>query len=202
MRTAVLYLANILGSAAGSVLTGFVLMNYLGLVAIEATLVLAGIACILLLDRVRSIFHCGKSASARPWPRYSASWRRSPFRACRATCWRTCNGRGRRAPNPSREVVENRSGIITVTDHSIVFGNGMYDGRFNTDLVHDINGIVRPYALSLFHPAPRDVLMIGLATGSWAQVLANNPDVASLTIVEINPGYLTLMRTPRRSPRC
>ena len=65
---------------------------------------------------------------------------------------------------------------------SVVFGNGMYDGRFNTDLVHDSNGIVRPYALSLFHPAPRDVLMIGLATGSWAQVLANDPDVASLTV--------------------
>jgi spermidine synthase len=52
---------------------------------------------------------------------------------------------------------------------------------------------VRPYALSLFHPAPRDVLMIGLATGSWAQVIASNPDVASLTVVEINPGYLSLI---------
>ena len=61
--------------------------------------------------------------------------------------------------------------------------------------MHDTNGIVRPYALSLFHPAPRDVLMIGLASGSWAQVIANNPDVASLTIVEINPGYLTLIAT-------
>ena len=43
MRTAMLYLANILGSAAGSVLTGFVLMDYLGLVAIGATLVVAGV---------------------------------------------------------------------------------------------------------------------------------------------------------------
>ena len=51
----------------------------------------------------------------------------------------------------------------------------MYDGRFNTDLKHDTNGIVRPYALSLFHPAPRDVLMIGLSSGSWAQVIASNP---------------------------
>jgi spermidine synthase len=69
----------------------------------------------------------------------------------------------------------------------------MYDGRFNTDLVHDSNGIVRPYALSLFHPRPREVLMIGLSSGSWAQVIANNPDVASLTIVEINPGYRELI---------
>ena len=80
-----------------------------------------------------------------------------------------------------------------MTADGVVFGNGMYDGRFNTDLKRDTNGIVRPYALSLFHPAPRDVLMIGLSSGSWAQIIANNPDVVSLTIVEINPGYLTLI---------
>jgi hypothetical protein len=69
----------------------------------------------------------------------------------------------------------------------------MYDGRFNTSLKTDTNGIVRPYALSLFHPAPRDVLMIGLSAGSWAQVIANHPAVQSLTIVEINRGYLELI---------
>jgi spermidine synthase len=69
----------------------------------------------------------------------------------------------------------------------------MYDGYFNTDLRHDSNGIVRPYALSLFHAAPRDVLMIGLSSGSWAQVIANDPQVATLTVVEINPGYLPLI---------
>jgi spermidine synthase len=192
MRTAGLYLANILGSAAGSVLTGFVLMNYLGLVAIQATLVLAGIACIVLLIAVVDIPIREKRqrfafaavlgvVAAIAIPRLSGN-------VLESLQWKGAPG-----TEPFTEVVENRSGIITVTDHSVVFGNGMYDGRFNTDLKHDINGIVRPYALSLFHAAPRDVLMIGLATGSWAQVLANNPDVASLTIIEINPGYLTLM---------
>jgi len=94
---------------------------------------------------------------------------------------------------PIVDAVENRSGIITVTADRQVFGNGMYDGRFNTNLKHDANGIVRPYSLSLFHPAPRDVLMIGLSSGSWAQVIANNPNVASLTTVEINPGYVSLI---------
>ena len=61
MRTALLYLANILGSASGSVLTGFVLMNFLGLVAIGAALVLAGIACILFLIVTLDIPERGKA---------------------------------------------------------------------------------------------------------------------------------------------
>jgi spermidine synthase len=49
MQTAFLYLANILGSAAGSVITGFVLMDHLGLVAIAATLAVAGALYTLVL---------------------------------------------------------------------------------------------------------------------------------------------------------
>src|ERR1043166_7287140 len=48
MRTALLYLANIAGSAAGSILTGFMLMDSMGLTAIGATLVLAGLLCAIL----------------------------------------------------------------------------------------------------------------------------------------------------------
>jgi len=92
-----------------------------------------------------------------------------------------------------QQVVEDRSGAIGVTPNGVVFGGGVYDGRFNVDLVHDVNGIARPYALSAFHAAPRRVLMIGLGSGSWAQVVANQPQVEELTVVEINPGYLKLI---------
>jgi SAM-dependent methyltransferase len=90
--------------------------------------------------------------------------------------------------------VENRSGVITVSPEGMVFGGGIYDGRFNTDPLTDTNGIERAFALSYFHPNPREVLMIGLASGSWAQVVANHPQVEHLTIVEINPGYLPLIQ--------
>jgi spermidine synthase len=98
-----------------------------------------------------------------------------------------------KADHAFAHVLENRSGIITVDTDGTVFGNGMYDGRFNTALRDDRNGIIRPYALSLFQAAPRDVLMIGLSSGSWAQVIASNPAVNSLTVVEINQGYLALI---------
>jgi spermidine synthase len=193
MRTAMLYLANIVGSAAGSVVTGFVLMNYVGIGGVAAILVVAGVACTLMLIGCLAVPRGEKLqrailavaiglVAAVVLPRHaeqalaSLQWKGAPY------------------ARPIVDVVENRNGIITVTDNGIVFGDGLYDGRFNTDLKNDTNGIVRPYALSLFHPAPRDVLMIGLSSGSWAQVIANNPDVASLTVIEINPGYVTLIK--------
>jgi len=192
MRTAWLYLANILGSVTGSILTGFVLMDHMSLAGLGAALVIAGLACGVLL------------IAALPVP----SWEkvlRTGFAAALALAaalvipaWsggvlESLQWKGEPDARPFARVVENRSGIIAVTDDGKVYGNGMYDGRFNTELRHDLNGIVRPYALSLLHPAPRDVLMLGLSSGSWAQVIANNPDVASLTVVEINPGYLELL---------
>ena len=191
MRTAFLYLSNILGSAAGSVLTGFVLMDYFGLVTIASMLAVAGVACALVLmtalavPRREKLRHLGLAAiigiaALGVVPQWSG-------RVLESLQWKGD------AAQKFVHVIENRSGIITVTGDGTVYGHGMYDGRFNTDLKNDTNGIVRPYALSLFHPAPRDVLMIGLSSGSWAQVIASNPAVASLTVVEINPGYVSLI---------
>jgi spermidine synthase len=194
MRTATLYLANILGSASGAVLTGFVAMNYLGLTKLAVTLAIAGLACTLLLVAVTSAPRRDKLRRTAfaltigllavvAVPPLSAHVLENVF-------WK-----GSPLARPLDRVVENRSGIITVADDGTVFGNGMYDGHFNIDLKNDSNGIVRPYALSLFHAEPRNVLMIGLSSGSWAQVIANNPDVASLTVVEINQGYASLIET-------
>jgi spermidine synthase len=191
MRTALLYLGNILGSAAGSIVTGFVLTDCLGLVEIGVVLTVASLTCVTLLvaalqlPRSQTVLQVSSAAALAllaiaAIPRLSAS------------VIETLQWKGAPEGKVLSRIVENRSGVITVAD-GVVFGNGMYDGRFNTDIKHDTNGIVRPYALSLLHPAARDVLMIGLSSGSWAQVIANNPDVASLTIVEINPGYLTLI---------
>jgi spermidine synthase len=59
--------------------------------------------------------------------------------------------------------------------------------------LHDKNLIVRAYALGLFEPAAKKTLMIGLSSGSWAQVAINHPQIDSMDIVEINPGYLQLI---------
>jgi spermidine synthase len=96
--------------------------------------------------------------------------------------------------SPLQHLVENRTGTIAVLENGEVFGDNVYDGFFNIDPINDKNLIVRAYAIGAFHPSPRRMLMIGLSSGSWAQVLANHPESESLDIVEINPGYLGLIR--------
>jgi hypothetical protein len=93
-----------------------------------------------------------------------------------------------------RDIVETKGGVITVNERGTIYGGGIYDGGFNVSLVHDSNGIQRAFALSYFHPNPKEVLMVGLSSGSWAQVIANHPQLEHLTIVEINSGYLRLVR--------
>lgn len=190
-RTGVLYFSNIAGCASGAVLTGFVLTDHFGLRQIAVILLLGGTLCAGALI-------AASQETAREKRRLAGlAVAVLVFGIGAITLLSNRLLENLQAKTISdhdfAHVVENHSGIITVDTDGTVFGNGMYDGRFNTDLKSDRNGIIRPYAISLFHPAPRDVLMIGLASGSWAQVIASNPDVASLTIVEINRGYLELI---------
>ena len=190
LRTAQLYLANILGSALGSVLTGFILMEYLGLVPLAWVLGVLGVAVAIWLAVSTGAAHgagllpMGVPGLLAVTALLATGLTQRPHEALQFRRWG--------AP-AFAAVVENRSGIITAADDGTVYGNGVYDGKFNTNLIKDTNGIVRPFALSLFHPQPKRILMIGLASGSWAQVLANHPQLESLTIVEINKGYQSII---------
>jgi spermidine synthase len=187
-----LYAANIFGSTLGSFVVGFILMDLLSLFSISLLLLVGGasFAAVVLASsgrltrrlKLRAAFGVAAALlvviSSRPV--FSTIYDRLLFK--------------NQYPKVHfQQVVEGRSGTIGVTPNGIVFGGGVYDGRFNVDLMHDVNGIARPYALSAIHPAPHRVLMIGLGSGSWAQVVANQPQVEELTVVEINPGYLKLI---------
>ncbi|HTM12947.1 MAG TPA: fused MFS/spermidine synthase [Bryobacteraceae bacterium] len=185
-----LYIANIIGSAAGSFVVGFILMDYLSLRSI--CLCLLGMAVLsagALLGRtghrLPGFVSTGALAAlviALLSPQLFSKLYEKLLYKERFPAGLTF-----------RHVVETRSGVIAVSQDGTAYGGGVYDGRFNTDLLNDTNGLFRPFAISSFHPHPAEVLMIGLASGSWAQIIANNPAVRHFDIIEINPGYLPLI---------
>jgi spermidine synthase len=190
-RLSYVYLANILGSASGSLVTGFVLCDRLPLVSIALFLVLAGFALAAALVWM--------SGARRALPAYAAlavlSFVARPLmprlydRIYERLVYKD-EYQGQRFA----QIVENKSGVITVDQDGTVYGGGAYDGVVNTWLEdNEKNGILRAYVVGAIHPSPREVLMVGLASGSWAQVVANLPGVERLTIIEINPGYLEVV---------
>lgn len=191
-RMSWLYMANIAGSTVGSLLTGFVLLDSLGVRDASMALALVGVSAAALLvlasqptPRRRGVWLtalllCGLAIGLGAPRAYNHVWEKLQFRA---------HYKG----GHFKYIVENKSGVITVQGDDKIFGGGIYDGVFSTSLVNDQNMVFRAYALAGYHPAPKDVLMIGLSSGSWAQVIANLPGVERLTIVEINPGYLEII---------
>ena len=188
-----LYFSNIVGSALGSLVVGFVLMNFWGARDISVFLVLVGVALGI------SLLAAGGSSGREM--RSALAGAVAVFVAIFVLANPLFNDLYEKLlyktdyhPHESfSHLVENRSGVIAISQQGEVFGGGVYDGWYNVDPVHDVNGLFRIFALSSFHPLPRKVLMIGLSSGSWAQIVANDPEVQSEKIIEINPGYLPLI---------
>lgn len=188
-RLSRLYLANIAGSGAGSLLTGFVLMEHLPMRWIVFLLVVLSAVIHVLLhpagaERRRALTRAGvltAAAAALTPVLYWQFWERLQYKSE----W---------GPDKKfAEVVESRSGVITVDQENYIYGGGVYDGVIEVSPA--INPwLVRAYAIAAYHPAPEDVLMIGLSGGSWAQIVAALPSVKRLTVVEINRAYLEVIR--------
>lgn len=187
------YVSNIVGSTTGSLVIGFLLMQHFGLrqVSLQLGVGAAAVGSLVVFvsqPRLRALpastlamIVIAFAALPIASPLYSNLFERLIF------------GGGPLAGVPFAHVVENRNGVIGVLPNGAVFGGGVYDGYFNVDPANDVNLIVRAFALSAFHPAPKRMLMIGLSSGSWAQIVSNHPQAESLDIIEINPGYLQLI---------
>jgi len=188
------YLANIVGSATGSFVTGFVLMDAWSTRGISVFLALAGLAMVaflVLASRPSPALRAGGAAAIVATAAACALSSASLFDGLYERL--LFKQKASELP-PLAHVLENRHGVIAVSQLARIYGGGAYDGAFNVSLVDDKNVIERAFAVSALHPRPKDVLMIGLSSGSWAQVVAHLPGVEHLTIIEINPGYLELIR--------
>ncbi len=201
-RLSYVYLVNILGSTAGSLVTGFVLMDRMALSEIARVLAASGFFLaggLVAMSGARGGVLLGAqgalaSAATLSWlvlPRaYDRLYEKLIYKSAYDGTQRFV------------EVIENRSGVITVAADGTVYGGGAYDGVLNTRLQNnERNGVLRAYLVGALHPAPRELLVIGLSSGSWAEVVANLPGTERVTIVEINPGYVDVVaRHPDTAP--
>lgn len=205
------YLANVLGSTLGPVLTGFVLMDRLGLEQVFA-LVAGATAALGAL----ALWRGGMAAAGQGWrPLLPAAATLAllvassqalvePPAVAQRIAGEVLDAAGR---SNLRHLIQNRHGVIHVLAEDrpgsgdITYGGNAYDGRISTDLRINANGLDRAYALAALHPAPRRVLVVGLSTGAWTAVILGLPGVEQVDVVEINPGYLELIgRYPQVAP--
>ena len=195
------YLANIVGSTLGSFVTGFLFLDRLPIAKVGLVLYVGGLLVAGTILARAKLSQTGKIATgialvallATAGPVMNKAWDRIYEKLLYKT---HDDGESRFS-----DIIETKSGVITVTKDGTVYGGGAYDGRLNVSVVNDRNGIARAYGIGAMKPNAKKVLMIGLASGSWARVIENLPGVEDFTIVEISPGYTELIsRYPTVAP--
>lgn len=191
-----LYTANIVGSTAGSLLTGLIALDRLSLQTCSVILALGGLLLggVLiyssrtnLSDRlitVTMVLLIGLHMVLQSSPLFDRVYEKLLY------------GDGLSDGKRFQNIIERAAGVVTVSPSGTVYGGGSYDGYFNTnpDPRFDGNRSLRAYLVPAIHPTPREILMIGLGSASWLQVLAEHPTVERIVVVEINPAYVEAAR--------
>jgi spermidine synthase len=201
-RLSFLYLASVLGSALGCLLTGFVFCDLWSAETISIVLALMGVvlgaalsvAAVRKSIRTRGIAPAFREARMLAAITVVAALAILTHHTLFAHLYERLLYKDQAASRPPfAEVVETRGGVVAVSTEGVVYGGGVYDGMIETDLIRDQNLLVRAYALGAMRPRPSRILMVGLGTGAWATALLQLPGVEHLTAVEINAGYLPII---------
>jgi spermidine synthase len=188
-----LYFANIIGATLGPLVTGFILLDRYTLeqniAVLTAMTMLLLFAIVLAVPKPASykakIAAMMLLAIGAGWlahaPLYDQHLEKLQYAHLKAPRF--------------KHTIENRDGILTIEagPEDIMYGGGIYDGRFNLNPLTNGNGIDRAFMIASLHRKPERVLEIGLSTGSWARVVTKYAPLKELTIVEINRGYPAAM---------
>ena len=187
------YFFNIIGSTLGPIVMGYLLLDYLTIDQCLLLIGLCGGGLALLCAMEARWVNVGYAGTAA-------------ILTLAIVAWRTGDGivsaiaqKNLIVDGTIGHVIQNRHGIIhTLTpsdgEPDWTFGGNIYDGRTSVDLIHNHNRLDRLLVMLAVHKAPERVLVIGLSTGAWARILSASPRVKEIVIVEINPGYLAVIR--------
>ena len=90
-------------------------------------------------------------------------------------------------------LVENRHGVMGVGPDRHLVENGIDGGLATVDVDDRQSLLVRAFAISAMSKSASRVLVIGLGTGAWPQIVAGLPSVQDVTIVDPNAEHLELI---------
>ena len=159
-----LYLSNIIGSAGGAWLVGFILMDIWSLRWISVFLVLAGLSMALVLVGVgarQALQRAIAGALAALVIAAAVVVSSGPLYATVYGQMQSQEEWGQ--PGTAlADLVETRSGVVTVDQDNAIFGGGVFDGWVLTD-IHEADTVLEPLSLGLFHPNPEEVLEVGMS---------------------------------------
>ncbi|NMZ74651.1 hypothetical protein HBO32_16195 [Pseudomonas nitroreducens] len=184
------YSANVMGSAMGPLFVGFVLIEYVSMYSALCIFALLGLVLGFLCLTSLKVWRVALVLAVIPLAIVVYPWSSKVLGELL-----------RQDYEPIAEVgniIENRHGVVyTVSDGlspDRVFGGNVYDGAFNVDVSHNVNGIERVYLLSSLTRLPKRVAVIGLSSGAWLKVISAFPGVEKIDVVEINDGYIELTK--------
>lgn len=183
------YFFNIIGSTLGSLLIGGILLDY---ISISSMFILIGIVCILLggLMIVKKSIISVIAVTLLGSGCFCLVDKHTDY------IFRNVFGQG----VSINSYIENRYGIIHVLNDdkndrkNIILGNKMYDGILNIDPDNDVNDLNRLYLLAATHPNPKKVLVVGVSGGAWTRALSSFPALETIDAIEINKGYLDIIK--------
>lgn len=183
------YFFNILGATASPILIGFWLLDLISSQAVMQLLAVLTLMLAMIFRPWGTWVGAAAGLLAVALPIYPLFHHETALMHALAT---------KGADRQIGFLLENRHGVIhTVPDTALgdaVYGGNIYDGRMSTDLVVNGNRIDRVYFLTALHPAPRRILVIGMSSGAATRVLSEIDGVEWIDVIEINPGYIELIR--------
>ncbi|NUE67122.1 fused MFS/spermidine synthase [Snodgrassella sp. ESL0253] len=183
------YFFNIIGSTLGSLLIGGIFLDY---ISVSSMFILIGIVCILLGGLMiikKSLVSVIAIVILSSYCFYLVDKHTDYIFKNMLPTHLHINS-----------YIENRYGVIHVVNDNrdgrknIVLGNNMYDGVLNINPEIDINGLNRLYLLAAIHPNPKKALVIGVSGGAWTRALSSFPTLETIDAVEINKGYLDIIK--------
>jgi spermidine synthase len=187
-RVGLIQFANILGNTAGSVITGLVLLQYIGTTGSVRLLLGMGV-----------VFTClALTKSKGTGSRGHSSWLAVPVTLLLLIVSFPNNLRFYAAVNlvdPTNAILEeDRTGVSLLANDSLAKAQLYLGGEVQSSVPFQAGHMVLGLLGPLIHPHPQSVLVVGLGTGGTAYAAGSSRTIRRVKVIEILATHYAVMR--------